>query len=115
VDVAAELGVPALIAFAALLAAPWVLLARRRGRWTVELAVASAALAAMTVLGLLDYYLWTFSAGRIWAWLVLGLWVGALGRSDAGTPERLASTSTAVRRGADQGRQLDGAGELGRG
>ena len=43
--------------------------------------MASAALAALTVVGFFDYYTWTYSAGRIWAWIVLGLWVGAYRRA----------------------------------
>jgi hypothetical protein len=26
---------------------------------------------------LFDYYTWSYSAGRIWAWVVLGLWAVA--------------------------------------
>jgi hypothetical protein len=37
----------------------------------------SGALAAISVAGFADYYTWTYSAGRIWAWVVLGLWAAA--------------------------------------
>jgi hypothetical protein len=63
---------------------PWLALWRRRRRWTPELAGASAALAATTVSGLFDYYTWSFPPGRIWVWLVLGLWAGAFARATAG-------------------------------
>jgi hypothetical protein len=29
----------------------------------------------MTVVGLFDYYTWTPSGGRLWAWIALGAWV----------------------------------------
>ena len=35
------------------------------------------AIAAVTVVGLFDFYPWTASAGRTWAWILLGLWVVA--------------------------------------
>jgi len=82
-DAFAEAGLPGGIAYAALLAAPWALLWRRRGRLTPELMAASAALAAVTVAGFFDYYTWTWAPGRIWAWLVLGLWAAAWERADA--------------------------------
>ena len=75
--VAAELGVAGGVAWVAGAAAPWFLLARSRRRWTAELSAASAVLAALTVVALLDYYSWTFPAGRIWWWLAIGLWVVA--------------------------------------
>ncbi len=72
-DAAAETGLAGAALYLAILVAPWLALVRRR-RWTTELAVASAALAAVTVVGLFDYYTWTYQSGRIWAWVVLGLW-----------------------------------------
>ena len=74
-DVTAELGVLGGAAYLVVVTAPWVALLRRRTRWTGELAAASAALVALTVVGLFDYYPWTYSAGRIWTWLVLSLWL----------------------------------------
>jgi O-antigen ligase len=73
-DVFAETGIFGGAAYVVLLVAPWIAMLFRRPAWTPELAVASAALAALTVVGLFDYYTWTFSAGRIWAWVILGLW-----------------------------------------
>jgi len=73
-DVTAELGVVGGAAYFVAVVAPWIALLRRRHRWTLELALTSGALAVLTVVGLFDYYPWTYSAGRIWAWLVPALW-----------------------------------------
>jgi hypothetical protein len=63
--------------YAALIAVPFFLLWWRRRELTPELIGASGALLAVTIIGLLDYYTWSLAPGRIWFWLVLGLWVGA--------------------------------------
>lgn len=76
-DVAAETEIAGAIFYLGLLILPWLALLRHRQQWTAELAAASAALAAVSVVGLFDYYTWSFSAGRIWAWIVLGLWARA--------------------------------------
>jgi hypothetical protein len=76
-DAAAETGLLGAACYLVILVAPWLALARRRRQWTPELATASAALAALGVVGLFDYYTWTYPAGRIWAWIVLGLWAVA--------------------------------------
>jgi O-antigen ligase len=76
-DAAAETGLVGLAFYLTLAVAPWIALVRVRTRWTRPLAWTSAALAAVTVIGLFDFYTWTASAGRTWAWLVLGLWVVA--------------------------------------
>ena len=85
---AAETGILGLLCYLVIVIAPWVLLVRDRARWTPWLAGASAALAAVTTVGLFDYYTWTPSGGRIWAWIALGAWVAAYraamqGRRDA--------------------------------
>jgi hypothetical protein len=80
-DVAAEVGVAAAVCYLATLVAPWLALLLTWGTWTRELAAASAALAAVTVVGFFDYYTWQAGPGRIWAWLVLALWAGAYARS----------------------------------
>jgi len=85
-DAAAETGVIGGGAYLVLLVAPWVALLRRRRAWTRELVAVSAALAALTVAGLFDYYTWTYPAGRIWAWLVLGLWALAWRRAAGREP-----------------------------
>jgi O-antigen ligase len=76
-DVAAETGVLGALCYLAIVIAPWIALVRRPRRWTPALAAASGTLAGVTVVGLFDYYTWSYSAGRIWAWLVLGLWAVA--------------------------------------
>jgi len=84
-DVAAEIGLFGALSYALLLVMPWIALLRRRRSWTPELAGLSGALAALTVVGLFDYYPWTLTPGRIWAWLILGLWAMAYERAVRGT------------------------------
>ena len=74
---AAETGVVGAACYLAIVVGPWVWLARHRQRWTTWLAGASGALAAVTVIGLFDYYPWAPSGGRLWAWIALGAWVAA--------------------------------------
>lgn len=90
VDVAAETGAVGALLYLAILVAPWLALVRHRHRWTPELAAASAALAAVTVVGLFDYYTWSYPAGRIWSWVILALWAAAYRRAAARAtaPER---------------------------
>ena len=76
-DVTAETGLIGGSAYLALLVAPWLALLLKRARWTWDLAVASGLLAGLTVVGMFDYYTWTYSAGRIWAWVIFGLWCAA--------------------------------------
>jgi O-antigen ligase len=76
-DAAAETGIAGAALYLVIFAVPWLALWRARGRWTLDLAAASGALAAITVIGLFDYYTWTYPAGRIWAWLALGMWAVA--------------------------------------
>jgi O-antigen ligase len=77
IDAAAETGIVGGACYLALVVAPWLALAAARRRWTRQLAGASAAVAAVTVVGLFDFYTWTASAGRTWAWILLGVWVVA--------------------------------------
>ena len=49
---------------------------------TVALAGAAALVAATTLVGLFDHYPWTFSAGRFWLVVWLGLWAAAADASD---------------------------------
>jgi hypothetical protein len=79
--VAGELGIAGGLAYAWLVAAPWLLLARHRPRLTAELAAASAALAVLTVVSLFDDYPWVGGPGRTLGWLVIGLWAMAWRRS----------------------------------
>jgi O-antigen ligase len=75
--VAAETGIFGAFAYGTLVVAPWLLLWLRRQRLTPELIGVSGALLALAVVGLFDYYTWSLTSGRIWFWLVLGLWVVA--------------------------------------
>lgn len=79
-----ELGIAGGVAEAGIMLVPWFLLARRRRRPVgLELAAASAALLALTVASLFDYYPWYGGQGRILSWVVLGLWAMAWRRSEA--------------------------------
>ena len=80
--VAAETGILGAFAYGVLLIAPWLLLWLRRDRLTPELIGISGAVLTLTVLGLFDYYTWSLMSGRLWFWLVLGLWVVAYRRSE---------------------------------
>ena len=80
--VAGELGIGGGIASLWLFLAPWVLLARGRPRVDLELAAASAALAALTAVSLFDMYPWAGGPGRTLGWLVIGLWAMAWLRAD---------------------------------
>ena len=82
-DVAAETGAIGALLYLAILVMPWLALARHRPRWTPDLAATSAALAAISVVGLFDYYTWSYPAGRIWTWVVLALWAAAYRRATA--------------------------------
>ena len=83
-DAAAETGIAGALFYVLILTAPWLALWRARQRWTPDLGAASGALAAVTVVGFVDYYTWAYPAGRIWFWLVLGLWVAAYRSAMAG-------------------------------
>ena len=87
--VAAETGILGAFAYGVLMLAPWLLLWLRRHHLTPELIGVSGAVLALTVIGLFDYYTWSLTAGRIWFWLVLGLWVVAYRRSESQTRDAL--------------------------
>ncbi|HEU0073883.1 MAG TPA: O-antigen ligase family protein [Dehalococcoidia bacterium] len=75
--VAAETGIVGGMTYGALMVVPFVLLWWRRRELTPELIGVSGALLAVTLIGLFDYYTWSLAPGRIWFWLVLGLWAAA--------------------------------------
>jgi hypothetical protein len=103
--VAGELGIAGGLAYLWLLAAPWALLAGRRGRWTAELAGASAGLAALTVVSLFDDYPWVGGPGRTLGWLVVGLWALAWTRAPGpGSWRPRIGQGPGVPRGAGDGR-----------
>ncbi|MGE0059658.1 MAG: O-antigen ligase family protein [Dehalococcoidia bacterium] len=86
-DVAAETGILGAFFYGMLLVAPWGLLWHRRQQLTPELISVSGALAAVTVVGFLDYYTWGLAPGRIWSWLILGLWLAAYRRVASGVAD----------------------------
>jgi O-antigen ligase len=74
-DVAVETGLFGALFYSILLIAPWVALIGRRGQGlSLDLIGASGALLAATVVGLFDYYTWLLVPGRLWQWLIWGLW-----------------------------------------
>ncbi len=75
-DIAAETGVFGGLFYLGLAFAPWAMLLRRmrRMRLSSELVGASAALLAFLTISLFDYYPWGLEAGRLWMWLLWGLW-----------------------------------------
>ncbi len=85
--VAAETGILGAFAYGVIMVAPWVLLWLRRGQLTSELIGVSAALLALHIIGLFDYYTWSLTAGRIWFWLILGLWIVAYRRAVDRVPD----------------------------
>lgn len=77
-DVAAETGLFGALFYILLIGLPWLIMWIRRKHihFSVELVGASAALLAITVVSIFDYYPWMLEAGRSWQWLLLGLWGG---------------------------------------
>lgn len=94
--VAAEIGAAGAVAWLGAALAPWILAWRARRTWTRELATATGALAALTVVSLFDYYPWTFPAGRIWWWLAIALWIVAWRQAVADAPGRATSRVRAI-------------------
>ncbi|MFQ5409588.1 MAG: O-antigen ligase family protein [Anaerolineales bacterium] len=78
-DVAAETGIFGGLAYAVLMLSPWsaLLIRRRQIQFTPLLVGASGALLAITTVGLFDYYPWLLTPGRLWQWLLWGLWAVA--------------------------------------
>lgn len=73
---AAETGLPGAAAYIAALLVPWYFLIRNRQRLrsSVPMAGVSAALLAISIVSLFDYYPWLLNPGRLWHWLIWGLW-----------------------------------------
>lgn len=78
-DVAAETGLAGGLAYFLAAGLPWAALwlNRRRLLFSPGLIAAHAMLSAVTVIGLFDYYPWFLQPGRLWHWLVWGLWAAA--------------------------------------
>ncbi|MFQ5400849.1 MAG: O-antigen ligase family protein [Anaerolineae bacterium] len=93
---AAEVGLFGVMFYVAALLSPWAALALRRERLRTSptLIGLSGALAAVTVLNAFDAYAWYYPSGRVWQWLIWGLWAASfyqpvsdtLDRSFADTP-----------------------------
>ena len=81
-EAAAETGLPGALAYLSALVVPWAALGlgMRRGperALSPTLIAALGALAAVTLVGFFDYYPWLLAPGRLWQWLVWGLWAGS--------------------------------------
>jgi len=77
--VAMETGIVGLTFYIFLLLFPWVALLRNKINLLGKpmLLVTSGLLVAITIIGLLDIYPWLLPPGRLWQWLIWGLWVVA--------------------------------------
>jgi hypothetical protein len=73
--VAAESGIFGAFAYAVLMLAPWLLAWWHRNDLGPEQIGTLAALLALSIVSMLDYYTWSLTSGRIWFWLVLALWL----------------------------------------
>lgn len=80
-EIAAEIGLPGAVFYLAVLVAPLILLFANRGArkqirldLSLQLAGVTAALLAIIVISFLDYYPWLWNPGRLWQWLLWGLW-----------------------------------------
>jgi len=73
---AVETGLLGALFYFLAVALPWVALwlARSKRSFGPGLAAASAALAGVTVIGLFDYYPWFLAPGRLWHWVIWGVW-----------------------------------------
>ncbi len=75
-EAAAEIGLLGAAFYFVAIVAPWlaVWLNRERIELTPSFLGISAVLAAVTIVGFFDYYTWLLAPGRIWQWLVWGIW-----------------------------------------
>lgn len=78
--VAAEGGLVAALAYSGLIVAPAIAVLVRRRSLDARLIGASALLAAVTLVGFVDYYTWSYASGQFWFWVALGSWSGAYQR-----------------------------------
>ncbi len=83
IDVAAETGILGALAYLALELFPWayMILRRKQIQFSPALVGVSAALLAVSVISLFDYYPWMLNPGRLWQWLIWGLWAGLVSRA----------------------------------
>ena len=75
-EAAAETGIFGALFYFLAIVAPWlaVWVNRERIELTPTFIGISAVLAAITIVGFFDYYTWLLAPGRLWQWLVWGLW-----------------------------------------
>jgi O-antigen ligase len=83
-EVAAETGFPGGVIYLGILVIPWALLFQSRKKLgyspvfspglSLEFVAASGALLAITIISFLDYYPWLSNQGRMWQWLIWGVW-----------------------------------------
>lgn len=75
-NAAAETGLVGAFVFVLAAILPWVAMAwnRRRLEFRPGFIAISGALAAVTIVGFFDYYTWLLAPGRLWQWLIWGLW-----------------------------------------
>lgn len=75
-DVATEIGILGALFYLLLTIAPWIALVLRRERllFSPTLVGVSGLLFAVTLTGFFDYYTWLLPSGRLWQWLILGIW-----------------------------------------
>lgn len=74
--VAMETGIPGLVAYLSLLVVPWIVLWREKLDLSEKpwLKTTFALLLAITMVGFFDIYPWLPPTGRLWHWLIWGLW-----------------------------------------
>lgn len=75
-DVAAETGIFGALFYLMIMVWPWLMLWWNRSRLVLSPALVgiSSVLLVLTIVGFFDYYTWLLAAGRLWQWLVWGLW-----------------------------------------
>jgi hypothetical protein len=85
-DVAAETGILGALFYMVTLVAPWLALWVNRHRlvFSPALAGVSGVLFAVMLVGFFDYYTWLLAPGRLWQWLVWGLWAAIYSTSITG-------------------------------
>lgn len=75
---AAEVGLIGALFYFVLLLSPWLALVLRRERLASPLLPGlTGVLAAVTLFALFDAYTWSYPSGRLWQWLVWGVWAAA--------------------------------------
>jgi len=89
---AVDTGIFGALSYAAAAATPWLALAilwlqKDRRKLSSDLVMTSALLLAIALVGLFDYYTWLLVPGRLWQWLVWGLWSAAYLRFSGGNQD----------------------------